>query len=186
MHHSFRKQPVHTVSRQPLCSVLGIRTSHIPQSNRLAWLRSAVPAVRLLSHMVQMTQREKLTMITASMESLCAIAHTPTAKTLKLAQAKEMGSPTMDPLQAQRTQESQARCICVQNLDQDCVAWLCLRQERREIPQARGERSCARTHHIVKSQCTRTMACDREGKHKCWDRMQSGKILSRSRPTQEG
>lgn len=38
-------------------------------------------------------------MITASMESLCAMAHTPMAKTLKFAQAKEMGSPTMDPLE---------------------------------------------------------------------------------------
>lgn len=42
---------------------------------------------------------------------------------------------------------------------------LCLRRKRREIPQARGEKSCARTHHIVKSQCTRTMACDREGRN---------------------
>lgn len=45
---------------------------------------------------------QRLTMSTASMESLCAMAHTPTAKTLKLDQLKEMGSSAMDPLQQQQ------------------------------------------------------------------------------------
>lgn len=38
----------------------------------------------------------------ASMESLCAMAHNPMAKMLKLAQAKETGSPNMDPLHAEK------------------------------------------------------------------------------------
>ena len=38
-------------------------------------------------------------MSTASIESLCAIAQTPMAKTLKFPQAKELGSHAMHPLQ---------------------------------------------------------------------------------------
>lgn len=37
-------------------------------------------------------------MITASIESLCAIAHTPTAKTLKFAHVKATDSHTILPL----------------------------------------------------------------------------------------
>lgn len=39
-----------------------------------------------------------LTMSTASIESLCAIAQTPTARTLKFPHAKETGSHAMHPL----------------------------------------------------------------------------------------
>lgn len=40
------------------------------------------------------------------MESLWAMAHTPTAKMLKLDQLKEMGSSAMDPLQQQHTKDT--------------------------------------------------------------------------------
>lgn len=59
------------------------------------------------------------------MESLWAMAHTPTAKTLKFDQLKEMGSSAMDPLQQQHTKDTTSWGMELtenkkKNLNQDC------------------------------------------------------------------
>lgn len=64
--------------------------------------------------------RQTLTMSTASIESLCAMAQTPTAKTLKFPQAKEPGTPAMHPLHKNtqfHTRRFQELCLTSQVRD---------------------------------------------------------------------
>lgn len=118
-------------------------------------------------------------MITASIESLCAIAHTPTAKTLKFAHVKATDGHTILPLKETHKQDrflhtpGELRAISQRmrhvgervDLNQE-YKHVSVCQKRREIPQVCGKKACAHTHQTVSSQCTSTMAWNREGQ-KC-------------------
>lgn len=104
------------------------------------------------------------------MESLCAMAHTPTAKTVKFPQANESGSHLMKPLKQIQNEHNEidvdddyvvmgeAWFMIVGQFLFDCSMYLWVDIKRERNSSRLWEKCEYGTHHTVSSQCTRTIA----------------------------
>lgn len=141
--------------------------SHIPQSNRLAWARMAVPVVRRESHGANEPAWKSHHDHGVDGVPLRDGPH-PNGQDAEVGPGKgnrqsHHGAPARR--KTHRRWHRVSGRVSTVSKTWIKTAW------RDRVWGSRGEkflrlvekRAAACTHHIVKSQCTRTMACDREG-----------------------